>query len=247
MARPTPDGFGPRRSGGVGKALPTAERGYTRSATSESRNLVHSTRSRVVVGVIRSPADVLPLKHRARICRDLLFRTRLDARDTYIYLLVEHQSRPDRFTPLRMTEYLVAIWNRYLHQNPDTTTLPAIVPIVIHSGHWNTPTELFDLIDLDTDTRATLSDHLPHLRLILDDLTTVDLPTLRARPLTPATRAMLALHKITAGNRNLGTDLLPLVPDIRALADAPGGSDDLICVMTYILLWARPAKTTWAR
>lgn len=46
---------------------------------------------------------------------------------------------------------------------------------------------------------------------------------------------MLALHKITAGNQNLGTDLLPLVPDIQALADAPGGSDDLVCVMTYIL------------
>ena len=79
------------------------------------------------------------------------------------------------------------------------------------------------------------NDHLPHLRLILDDLTTVDLPTLRARPLTPATRVMLALHKITAGNQNLGTDLIPLVPDIQALADAPGGTDDLRCVMTYIL------------
>jgi len=170
---------------------------------------------------------------------DLLFRTRLDTRDTYIYLLVEHQSRPDRFMPLRMTEYLVAIWNRYLRENPDTTTLPAILPIVIHSGphnrHWNTPTELNDLIDLDPDTRTTLNDHLPHLRLILDDLTTVDLPTLRAPPLTPATRVMLALHNITAGNPNLRTDLIPLVPDIQALADAPGGTDDLRCVMTYIL------------
>ncbi|WP_281032411.1 hypothetical protein [Nocardia higoensis] len=33
--------------------------------------------------------------------------------------------------------------------------------------------------------RSTLADHLPHLRLILDDLTTVGLPTLRSRPAHP--------------------------------------------------------------
>jgi len=171
---------------------------------------------------------------------DLLFRTRLDNHDAFIYVLVEHQSRPDRFMPLRMTEYIVAIWNRYLHEHPHATTLPAVLPVVVHSGHhgrrWNTPTELFDLIDLDPTTRTALSDHLPHLRLILDDLTTADLPTLRARPLTPATLVMLMFHKIAAGNRHLGIDLVPLVPDIQAVVDAPGGLDDLRCLLTYILL-----------
>ncbi|MBF6355622.1 Rpn family recombination-promoting nuclease/putative transposase [Nocardia higoensis] len=42
---------------------------------------------------------------------DLLFSTRLGDRDTFIYVLVEHQTRPDRFMPLRMVEYMAAIWN----------------------------------------------------------------------------------------------------------------------------------------
>ncbi len=162
---------------------------------------------------------------------DLPFRTRLDGHHAFVYLLVEHQSRPDRFMPLRMTEYLVAIWNRYLDEHPDTTVLPAVVPVVIHSGpnarRWNTPTELSELIDIDPVTRPALGEHLPRLRLILDDLTTVDLPTLRARHLTPATRLMLVLHRIATGNRTLGDDLTPLLTDLQDLLAAPGGLDDL--------------------
>src|SRR5690606_31894156 len=64
----------------------------------------------------------------------------------------------------------------------------------------------------------------------------VDLPTLRARPLTPAARLMLVLHKITAGNPHLGADLTLMLADLRALIDSPGGLDDLRCFMTYIFL-----------
>ncbi|MBF6356499.1 Rpn family recombination-promoting nuclease/putative transposase [Nocardia higoensis] len=119
----------------------------------------------------------------------------------------EHSDPPLRI-PCRLAEYLVSIWNRYLEENPHTRTLPAIVPLVVHSAAhgrgWNTPTELSELIDLDPGTRATLGDHVPHLRLFLDDLTTVDLETLRERPLTPAARLVFVFHKIVPGNTHLG-------------------------------------------
>ena len=98
------------------------------------------------------------------------------------------------------------------------------------------PLELSELIDLDPAVRTVLDDHLPHLRLILDDLTTVDLPTLRARPLTPAARLTLVLHKIAAGNRTLGVDLAPWPADLQDLLAAPGGLDDLRSLVTYIFL-----------
>ncbi|WP_084494997.1 hypothetical protein [Nocardia shimofusensis] len=71
--------------------------------------------------------------------------------------------------------------------------------------------------------------------MILDDLTTVDLPTLRSRPLTPAARLTLVLHEIAAGNRTLGEDLTSWLGDLQDPA-APGGLDDLQSLVTYIFL-----------
>ncbi|MEV0028618.1 Rpn family recombination-promoting nuclease/putative transposase [Nocardia sp. NPDC050793] len=120
---------------------------------------------------------------------DLLFRTRLDGYTAYIYLLIEHQSRSDPLMPFRMLDYLVSIWNHYLREHPDTRTLPAVVPLVVHSNHtgrrWTAPTELAELIDLDPPAREALGPHLPRFRFLLDDVAALDLPALRARDLTP--------------------------------------------------------------
>ncbi|MFD6351048.1 Rpn family recombination-promoting nuclease/putative transposase [Nocardia tengchongensis] len=170
---------------------------------------------------------------------DLLFRTRLAGHDAYLFLLVEHQSRPDPLMPFRMLEYTVRIWNRYIAEHPKTTTLPAVVPLVVHASPkgecWTKPTELAELIDIDPDTRDALGDHLPSLRFLLDDLTTIDVAALRARDLTTQARVMLVLQKIAAGNKHLGEDLLALVEDLLTLAAAPGGTAELECVVTYIL------------
>ncbi|WP_157171774.1 Rpn family recombination-promoting nuclease/putative transposase [Nocardia higoensis] len=185
------------------------------------------------------PCNFVSTRLRSRYS-DVLFHALLDDHDAFIYVLIEHQTRPDRFMPLRMIEYMAAIWNRYLGERPEAATLPPIVPVVVHSGphsrRWNTPTELSELIGLAPDTRLALGEHLPRLRLVLDDLTTVDVEALRRRALTPAARLMFVLHKIAAGNPHLGADLAPLVDDLHALIEAPGGIDDLTCLVTYIFM-----------
>ncbi|MBF6180931.1 Rpn family recombination-promoting nuclease/putative transposase [Nocardia otitidiscaviarum] len=59
---------------------------------------------------------------------DLLFGTRLDGHEALVYPLVEHQNRPDPLMPLRILEYLVAIWNRYLVDHSQAGTLPVVIP-----------------------------------------------------------------------------------------------------------------------
>ncbi len=170
---------------------------------------------------------------------DLLFRTRLDGHQAYIYVLMEHQSRSDPFMALRMLDYVVAIWNRYLDEHPKAKSLPAVIPLVVHAsprGHtWRAPTEVADLIDLDPAGLRDLIPYLPRLRFLLDDLTAVDLAGLRARASTPTVRVVLTLLKLAPGNSHLDIDLQPLVNDLRRIIAAPGGIDDLQSILTYII------------
>ncbi|WP_040698331.1 Rpn family recombination-promoting nuclease/putative transposase [Nocardia vinacea] len=171
---------------------------------------------------------------------DLLFRTRLDGHDAFVYILLEHQSRSDNLMPFRMLEYIVSIWNHYLRAQPDARSLPPIIPVVVHVGptgcRWTAPMDVAELIDVDADTRAALGDCMPRLRYILDDINAVDLPALLRRPLTPAAKVMLFLQKTASGNTDLVAQLLLLHPELRAIIAGPGGKQDFRIIVKYIML-----------
>ncbi|NKY55960.1 Rpn family recombination-promoting nuclease/putative transposase [Nocardia flavorosea] len=166
---------------------------------------------------------------------DLLFRTRLSGHDAYVYVLVEHQSCPDRFMPMRMLRYILMTWTQHLDAHPNSKAIPAVIPLVVHSGprgeRWNYPTELGELIDLDDAGRAELAEYLPSLKILLDDLSQVDIDAIQARDLTPPARLVLILHKITAKNTNLGHVLQRFIADLNDLT-----TDDLWRVFEYIFL-----------
>ncbi|MFI1462971.1 Rpn family recombination-promoting nuclease/putative transposase [Nocardia carnea] len=166
---------------------------------------------------------------------DLLFHTRLSGHNAYVYVLVEHQSCPDRFMPMRMLRYMLMTWTQHLDAHPNSKALPAVIPLVVHSGprgeRWNYPTELGELIDIDDRTRAELAEYLPSLKILLDDLSQVDIAAIQARDLTPPARLVLILHKITAKNTNLGHDLQRFTADLNDLT-----TDDLWRVFEYIFL-----------
>lgn len=169
---------------------------------------------------------------------DLLFRARINGREAYLYTLIEHQSGSDPLMAFRMLEYLVNIWCRYLRENTDAKTLPAVIPIVVHCDRkgsaWSAPTEVSELIDLDDSTRVALGPYLPHLSFLLDDITTVDVEAIRARHATPAATLMLVLQKIAPANDRLGTELMPLITEFVGLLAGPTGVDDLRCLLKYI-------------
>jgi predicted transposase YdaD len=83
---------------------------------------------------------------------DLLFTARLDDRELRIYLLLEHQSNPDRWIALWLLRYMVRIWVAHVDAHPRTLRLPLILPAVIHHGEkaWTidpTFSALFDIPD----------------------------------------------------------------------------------------------------
>lgn len=79
---------------------------------------------------------------------DLLYSADFSGLSGYIYVLVEHQSEPEKLMPFRMLKYMVAIMEDYLGKTSGNT-LPIIYPIIMYSGSkpYNYSTDLFDLFE----------------------------------------------------------------------------------------------------
>ncbi|MFD3592293.1 Rpn family recombination-promoting nuclease/putative transposase [Nocardia sp. NPDC058640] len=170
---------------------------------------------------------------------DLPFAVELNGADALIYILIEHQSSTDHLMALRLTEYMVNIWTQYVDTHPNTKTLPIIIPVVLHTSprgyQWRAPTDLSQLFALPAPLRDSLGDLVPRMRFILDDIARTDLAELQKRPLTPAVRVMLFLQQNASGREDLGVRMMPLVADLSAMAETPGGDRDLQAAVTYIM------------
>lgn len=83
---------------------------------------------------------------------DMLFRTKINQRDGYLYFLFEHKSYLDRMVALQLLTYMVRIWNQKVNRENDTH-IPVIIPLVIYHGktQWKMGSLLSDLI-MDFDT-----------------------------------------------------------------------------------------------
>ena len=71
-----------------------------------------------------------------------------EPRSLRLYLLFEHQSRPDRWMRFRLLKYCCRIWDDFLRSDAEgTPDLPPIVPVVFYQGasRWRHATEFSDL------------------------------------------------------------------------------------------------------
>ena len=65
----------------------------------------------------------------------------------WVYILLEHQSTPDRWIRFRLLKYCCRIWDLSFREYPDQRELPAIVPLVFYQGErrWSYSSEFADL------------------------------------------------------------------------------------------------------
>jgi predicted transposase/invertase (TIGR01784 family) len=68
---------------------------------------------------------------------DLVFQTELDHQEGYLYFLVEHQSSPDKYMPLRFAEYNIQLMRQHL--NEGNQYLPLILNICVYNGNKDYP------------------------------------------------------------------------------------------------------------
>lgn len=91
---------------------------------------------------------------------DLIFRVPFvtgadDTAEVWVYVLLEHQSRPDPEMALRVLSYMLQLWEAQrrewqdAHRSAEQRRLPPVVPIVFYTGEdaWNSPIQLLQMMD----------------------------------------------------------------------------------------------------
>ena len=77
---------------------------------------------------------------------DMLYSAEFGNKLGYLYLLVEHQSTPDKLMAFRLLKYMVAIMEHHVKQT-NSDKLPVVYPVIFYTGNksYNYSTDLFDL------------------------------------------------------------------------------------------------------
>ncbi|MCI0493642.1 Rpn family recombination-promoting nuclease/putative transposase [candidate division KSB1 bacterium] len=80
---------------------------------------------------------------------DIIYKIKWLGKEAYIFILIEFQSRVERFMALRILNYLTSFYMDYLASNHGVKMLPAIFPIVLYNGEgkWTAPVRLAELIE----------------------------------------------------------------------------------------------------
>jgi predicted transposase/invertase (TIGR01784 family) len=78
---------------------------------------------------------------------DVLFKTKFNDTDGYLYILIEHQSKTDSLMAFRLFKYMISICDRHLNLNTGSKKLPIIYPILFYQGKrkYKTSRNLWDL------------------------------------------------------------------------------------------------------
>lgn len=78
-----------------------------------------------------------------------------------LYILIEHKSFPDPFTPIQVLRYRAEIWRRFAEAaGRGKLRLPPIIPMVFYHGRgpWNVPTSITSCLDADEDLKQMPAD-----------------------------------------------------------------------------------------
>ena len=167
---------------------------------------------------------------------DLLFTVNLAGHPTYLYVLVEHQSTRDELMPLRMLNYAVRVWMP--HASEHGAPLPPLLSVLVsHApGGWRGARTLHELIVPNPASLPGLSELVPNMGFILDDLTLCSDEQLRERALAAFSKLTLWLLRSGRDGPTLLTQLESWVPILEQLLQAPTQAEALAHLLRYVAL-----------
>jgi hypothetical protein len=131
---------------------------------------------------------------------DLLFTAQIDGQPAFLYILFEHQNKEDPLIGLRLLTYMVRIWSDHLRNNPGSTKLPPILPLVLAQDNkpWKSSTRFADLIDIPEEVGEELKKHIPDFEFQLVELYRMPFEKILGTPLGILTLRALKAEKLQA-------------------------------------------------
>ena len=173
---------------------------------------------------------------------DLLFEVPLRDHPAHIVWIYEQDTRARRLAAWRALDYATlivrhAIETHRREHGRDPERLPAVIPLVLHTGRrpWKHPKTFTELVDLPPALIPHARPYLPDLTLHVDHLHTVSDAALRARHAGPPATLGWVLLKGAPGANDLDALLGRWKSELRALAEMPGGRDALTLMTEYSL------------
>jgi hypothetical protein len=147
--------------------------------------------------------------------------------------------QPDRLMPLRLLRYILRILERHVNEAvvaADALPLPVVIPVVLHHGEggWTAALRLEDLFDRELVQQAGLTELVPRLSFVLDDLSQVSDEALEKRALGLLPLLTLWALRDARNRVRLESAVGHWVPLIAQLLDLPRGQEALWTLFRYI-------------
>jgi predicted transposase/invertase (TIGR01784 family) len=158
---------------------------------------------------------------------DMLFQVDVNGQTGFLYLLMEHQSKPDKMLPLRLIKYMISIQEQHLKKHKKDP-LPFVFPMVIYTGNkpYNYSLDFFDLFGDNKDITQQTWTHPFHLI----DLTQVSDEELRQYQFF-GTMCLIAKH---IHDPNF-LPFLKILVDIFKMLESQGEESYIITSISYII------------
>jgi predicted transposase YdaD len=165
-------------------------------------------------------------------------RTTTD-REAFVYVVFEHQSSFDALMPLRLLRYMVRVWERWLRDHPTTSTLPVVLPVLLHHGPtgWRTVPEFAVMLDASPELLEAVRPFQPMFRFVLDDLAALSLDAISSRALHALTRLVQLAFWSSRSFQRL-QDAAPLMREITATLARDTRTRELLTQLYVYLLRA---------
>lgn len=63
---------------------------------------------------------------------DIIYKVNINRQESYIVLLLEHKSSPDKLAIFQVAKYVINFWTEVITENRNE--LPIVIPIIIYHG-----------------------------------------------------------------------------------------------------------------
>jgi predicted transposase/invertase (TIGR01784 family) len=160
---------------------------------------------------------------------DLLYTVQMkeSGEKAFLYLLFEHQSKPDPWMRFRLLKYMCRIWDESFKQHPEQSELPPILPVVFYQGasEWHHSTEFADLFPAGERAHDFLPRFAHHL---------IDQSQLAPEAVQGELKVRVAQLLMMAAYRAQVQEVLRLAAPLMAQLTRTGGLDYVAVFVIYL-------------